>query len=231
MRALAVFEARAELPRACDWLAPGERARLSEMRFPRRRHDFRRGRWTAKRALLGALEGAPRATPTALAEIEIRPDDRGAPHAFRRDRPLDCDLSLSHRAGAVLCVFARRGARVGCDVEWIEPRTSAFERSFLSGDERRWLDGRPGASRSLGANLLWSAKESALKALRIGLDVDTRRVGVRFGAAGRDFWVSVPGVDAPLLGRWGWRGRWIWTLASPEPDALRALGAPAALPT
>jgi 4'-phosphopantetheinyl transferase len=224
MRPLVRFEVGAALPRELDWLSPSERARLAAMRFPRRRHDFRRGRWTAKRALLCALGETPHEPLAALAEIDICADDRGAPHALQRGRALPCDLSLSHRAGAALCVIGGRGTRVGCDVEWIEARSPAFERCFLAESERRWLDAQPGATRARAANLLWSAKESALKALHIGLDVDTRSVLVRFSSVeDRGFRVSVPGFETPLYGRWRTRGRWIWTLASPEPDALSQL--------
>ncbi len=223
MRPVALLEVDVVPPRESDWLAPGERARLAAMRFPRRRHDFRQGRWTAKRALARALGGATERRG-ALSGIEIRPGERGAPEALRNGRPLPLDLSLSHRAGAALCVVGERGSVVGCDLEWTEPRSEAFERCFLADTERAWLEGRPAGERARAANLIWSAKESALKALRVGLDVDTRAVPVFVSDGGeRRFRVRVPGFGPPLEGRWGTHGPWIWTIASPRARLLSEL--------
>jgi 4'-phosphopantetheinyl transferase len=66
---------------------------------------------------------------------------------------------------------------VGCDVEIIEPRTDAFVRDYLTQAEQR-LVGAAGPARDMAANLIWSAKESALKVLGTGLRRDTRSVEV-----------------------------------------------------
>ncbi len=216
MRPGLTFEVPRSLPRETTWLSKGERARLASMRFPRRRHDFRLGRWTAKRALarrFGLSESLP-----SLGEIEIRAGERGAPRAFLGGEAMDCDVSLSHRQGAVLFAIGPRGSRVGCDVEWIEERSQAFVATFLSAAERRWLSGLSPAARSGGANLLWSAKESALKALGTGLDVDLRQVEVRLSEdAGQGVRVVIPCRGESLSGCWGQQGDWLWTLASPVP--------------
>jgi 4'-phosphopantetheinyl transferase len=65
---------------------------------------------------------------------------------------------------------------VGCDLETIEPRSPAFLADYFT-DEERDLAGRmAGADRDRVVTLLWSAKESALKALGCGLRADTRVV-------------------------------------------------------
>ncbi len=214
------LEVGAAIPRELDWLASGERKRLAAMRFPRRRHDFRRGRWTAKRALVQAL--ALPETAESLSQLEVRADERGAPHARLRGRRLPCSLSLSHRAGAALFAVVPGSARIGCDVEWVEPRSRAFVRHFLNEGDRRWLESLPAGSRAEAANLLWSARESVVKALGTGLDVDVRTLIVRASLARPRFEVTVPHEGVTLHGRWGRHRDWLWTLASLEPPSIDA---------
>lgn len=212
MRPEVSVEIRAALPRDPAWLSPGERERLDAMRLPRRRNEFRRGRWLAKRMLARALGLAT--DFDTLRELEIGADERGAPRPRRRGEPVDCDLSISHRKGAALCAMAPRGARVGCDIEWVEPRSVAFERHMLNAEERTWLETLAPADRARGANLVWSIKESAVKALGTGLDVDVRTLRLRLDDAGRCFEVDVPGVPAPLVGRIGHLRDFVWAVAS-----------------
>ncbi len=113
------------------------------------------------------------------------------------------------------------GSRPGCDIEWVEPRSAAFERCFLADLEQRRLAAVSDALRPLEANLSWSAKESALKALRIGLDLDTRKVVVDSSSDGR-FTVSLPVEASPLHGRWGMHAGFVWTAASPRPGWIPA---------
>lgn len=203
-------------PRDPGWLSSAERARLAGMRFPRRRHDFRCGRWIAKRALARAF-GAPDAAH-ALSQLEVLPDSRGAPVAYRQGARLPCDLSLSHRAGAVLCAVGPPTSQLGCDIEWLEPRSHAFVRHFLTANEQRWLEHLPLQAQDEATNLIWSAKESAVKALGCGLDRDVRELRLHLSpASDQVLLIHVPGIDAPLHGRWGRLERWIWTVVSAKP--------------
>ncbi|MGH0030185.1 MAG: 4'-phosphopantetheinyl transferase family protein [Myxococcota bacterium] len=220
MKPLLWLERAASPPREPDWLSPGERERLARVRLPARRRDFRRGRWTAKRAIAHALGGIGQGD---FAALDVRADARGAPRAFFRGRPLDCELSISHRSGGVLCLVGAAGSLPGCDLERCEERSPAFERHFLDDAERDWLGGLADGARAQAANLLWSAKESALKALRIGLDVDTRSVRVHPASDGASLRVDVPGHVGPLRGRWGACGGFVWTIASPRDDWLPPL--------
>ena len=222
MRVHVLLEAGETPPRELDWLADGERERLRGMRFPRRRHDFRCGRWTAKRALARVV-GIPE-TPERLAELEVRADGRGAPTAWLRGEPLPHELSLSHRAGAVFCVVGGPGSRVGCDVEWVEPRSPEFVRHMLTQAEQRWLQRLPAEAQHEAANLIWSAKESALKATRIGLDVDVRALGLHVQTEGDGrFWIQLPAAAELLHGCWGRHGDWVWTIASPHMFVIEPL--------
>ena len=119
-------------------------------------------------------------TTEALSELEVCADDRGAPYARRRGERLRCDLSLSHRAGAALCAIGGARSRIGCDIEWVEPRSRAFALLFLTAGERGWLESLPAESRAEAANLLWSARESVVKALGTGLDIEGGDLDKRF---------------------------------------------------
>jgi phosphopantetheinyl transferase len=68
---------------------------------------------------------------------------------------------------------------VGCDLEKLEPRSSAFVHDFFDDAEVAAWEKAP--DRDLFANAVWSAKEAVLKALGLGLSVDTRHVHVRLG--------------------------------------------------
>ena len=169
-------QSNADVPLDDDWLSPAEKVCLDAMRFPKRRADWRLGRWTAKRALAACLNTA--AGSCSLASIEIRPAASGAPEAFIADRPASVSISLSHSDGNALCVIAARDTALGCDLELIEPRSDAFVADYFTGKEQALIAQAPAADRPLVSTLLWSAKESALKALREGLRLDTRLVTV-----------------------------------------------------
>jgi 4'-phosphopantetheinyl transferase len=167
----------ADLPEQNDWLSTSDMARLNGMRFEKRRADWRLGRWTAKRALAVYLN-LP-ADHQALAEIEIRPALSGAPEVFLANKPADVTISLSHRAGIANCAIAVSGAALGCDLEIVEPRSDAFVADYFTIEEQELVARTNPADRFPLLALLWSAKESALKALREGLRLDTRSVAVK----------------------------------------------------
>ena len=82
-----------------------------------------------------------------------------------------------------MCVLAEQHGRVGCDVEIVEPRSAGFVADFLTPAEQEYVASRPDEDRHAAANLIWSAKESALKVLRTGLRRDTLSVEVTIGHA------------------------------------------------
>jgi len=116
--------------------------------------------------------------PATLAAIELRPDAWGAPWAFFADRPAPVALSLSHRGGRAVCAVAAPGALLGCDLELAELRHNAFVTDYFTAEEQALIARVPDAQRWSVLALLWSAKESTLKALRVGLRLDTRQVAV-----------------------------------------------------
>jgi 4'-phosphopantetheinyl transferase len=196
----------ADVPAADDWLSPGEAARLAALRFPKRRADWRLGRWTAKLAVAPMLE-----QPRALADIEIRAAPSGAPEVFCDGRPVPVSISISHRAGIACCAVAQPAVALGCDLELIEPRSDAFAADYFTDTERALIAQAAQPSRSELITLLWSSKESALKALRVGLRADTRSVTVKYIGA-TDLLVTHAGGE--FRGWWQSDGTLVRTLAA-----------------
>lgn len=166
----------ADVPRENDWLSVAEQVRLSQFHIPKRRADWRLGRWTAKCAVsayIGVLTSSP-----PLATIEICPASSGAPEVVVRNARPGLRISITHRDGTAACVVAPAGAAVGCDLEAIESHSTAFVADYFTREEQRMIEVESPLDRDVIATLLWSAKESALKALATGLRVDTRSVVV-----------------------------------------------------
>lgn len=166
-----------DVPIENDWLSSAEVSCLAAMRFPKRRSDWRLGRWAVKRALacyLGTSSG-----PHILRKIEIRPEPSGAPVTFISGDRYPICLSLSHRSGTALCAIAPSCFALGCDLEVAEERHPAFVTDYFTMEEQQYVARLPADDRWRMLAVLWSAKESALKALRTGLRIDTRSVRVR----------------------------------------------------
>lgn len=162
-----------------DWLSADEQLQLSGFRFEKRRRDWLLGRLNAK-ALLSEMIEAVTGDRLEPARIEIARHPSGAPFVrLAGGARLPVVVSNTHSAGHALFAAAWTGGgasaalTLGADLEWIEPRSAGFIHDFLTPAERRYCDSVEGPTRDLRANLVWSAKESVLKALQRGLTADT----------------------------------------------------------
>ncbi len=206
-----------EVPGSADWLSPTESARLATLRFTKRHGEVRLARWTAKQAIASALGLEDDAA--GLARIEIRAASTGAPMVFLGDERAPVVVSMTDRADWAVCVVAPFGLAVGCDLELVEARTDAFVRDWFTPGERDLVGGAtPGDERQLVANLVWSAKESALKVLETGLRRDTRSVEVDLVEdVGDERWARlvVRAEEGPAFPGW-WRryGAFVLTFAA-----------------
>jgi len=167
-----------DVPDTNAWLSERERSYLTSLRFSKRIDDWRLGRWTGKRSVAAWL-ALPSAV-SSLSEIEILPSQSGAPLVFiARDR-VPIEISLSHRSGKAVCTLGPCAARIGCDLELVESRDATFVSDYLATGEQAILKGMSEGRRALIITLLWSVKESALKALHWGLRLDTKCLEVHF---------------------------------------------------
>ncbi len=217
----------ADAPEGDAWLASGERDRQAGMRWDKRRSDWRLGRYTAKAAIAVWLEACGEGVP-GPERMEIWNDDDGAPWARIDGDAAPFVLSLSHSHGRGLCAVAPQGTLVGCDLERIEPRSRAFVDQFLAPAERAFARAVP-SDRDRRATLVWSAKESAVKALGCGLSVDTRDVEISIDqprpTAGRQGWhplsaqLRTGGPTPRLRGWWSESAGHVRTLLTSPPAA------------
>lgn len=206
MRVYWLEQAEKNVPETNGWLCAAEIARLNNFRFAKRRMDWRLGRWTAKRAVAARLNWPT--CPQVLARIEIRATPSGAPEAIVASLGTPLVISLSHRAGLGTCAVSEAGVKLGCDLEVIEPRGDAFVADYFTSEEQSLITLATSAKRPEVVTLLWSAKESALKAMREGLRLDTRSVSVSLVESGSETsgWspLCVRCVDGQVLHGW-WR--------------------------
>ncbi len=172
-----VVRTRAEVPPGTTWLSEAERAQLARLRFPKRRADWRVGRWAGKHAVAQCLR--ERGLHPLLPQIEILPAADGAPEVRTPGLELPLAVSISHSADTGFAVACGAAVPLGCDVERVEKRSARFVADYFTAAEALLVEHAPEASRPFLATLLWSAKESALKARRVGLRADTRSVEVR----------------------------------------------------
>jgi 4'-phosphopantetheinyl transferase len=174
-----LLEAAAGVPVDDAWLAPVERARLAQLRVAKRRADWRLGRWTGKRAVAAALG-------IAAERVAVIAAAGGAPLALLDGVPAPLAISLSHAGGRGLCAVAAAGVAVGCDLEVVAPRASAFAGDYFTAAEQVLAGGDPRR-----VTLVWCAKEAALKALGEGLREDPRAVEVALTGGRSGEWTAL----------------------------------------
>ena len=220
MHWLAVSEL--SIPAGDAWLSDAERGRQATMRFTKRRTEYRLRRYAGKRAVSALLSRDLGLADLAGVELLNRPG--GAPYVRLDGRDADFDVSLTDRAGWAIALAGPAGSMagtLGVDLEIVEERSRGFVSDYFTAAEQEWIRGagEPGSEAyAVAANLLWSAKESALKVLRVGLRADTRTVDVTIsGALDAAGWGSmrVTGPHGLALPGW-WRrdGAFLLTLAS-----------------
>ena len=154
------------------------------------------------------------------------------PRTVRRDPRVDGDaapvsISMTDRAGWAVCLLGPAGPQ-----PWLRPGTRrAAHRTVHPRLPHGRAKPKPswpqpaGPQRDLAANLLWSAKESALKVLRTGLRRDTRSVEVTHGSRTVEGWREIAmTVDGERVfpGWWQRFGDFVLTVAADAGDPLPA---------
>lgn len=204
-----------EVPADESWMAAPEATRFRSMTYTKRRTEARLGRWAAKNAVARML-GLDLDMAT-LATIVIRNAADGAPEVHVGGSTPEVVIAMTDRADWAVAALVHGSKRIGCDLELIEPRSPRFvEDYFTPAEQALAASGSP----DLLANLIWSAKESALKVLRTGLRRPTKTVEVDLdpGAEAvpvrwRPLGVTVDGADH-LNGWWIAYGQFVLTVVS-----------------
>jgi 4'-phosphopantetheinyl transferase len=216
------------VPTGTDWLTPAEQVAVAGMTHARRRDGYLARRWAGKTAV-GEVVG-----PCEPGRVGVLNEPDGRPFATLDDEVLPIPLSLSDSGRvAVAASLAKesesalgearssgddaaapgtRGA-VGVDVEALVPRSSGLVLDFFTPEEAANV--ARASDPTLWANLIWSAKESALKVRGTGLREDTRTVRVEVADKGGDGWarLHVSCDDGSRLpGWWLARGGFVLTL-------------------
>ncbi len=187
-------------------LTPAEEARFAALRTDKRRRDWLLGRWTAKRLLQSVLAtkmGQPPALQSITIHNQLNgapvaryhhpldepppplPDpapSAGSGQALSADgcRPSVegwFTLSISHAGDYAFCALVEQPDwPLGADIEQIMPRAAVFVSDYFTPAEQALLVQSPPEQYHMLVTAMWSAKEAALKALQLGLTVDTRAV-------------------------------------------------------
>jgi 4'-phosphopantetheinyl transferase len=211
-----------DAPSTTEWLSPHEREHLGSIRFTKRRDEYVTRRWTTKQAIATVLDLDR--SPAAFARIEIRHRESGAPYVQVDGAMAAVDVSMSDRSGWAVCLVGLPGTMasgtVGIDLEVVEPRTTRFVADYFTAAERTYVRDLPADRHDEAANLIWSAKEAALKVQQVGLRVDTRTVEVEFDDGRQiDGWsaMTVTGHNGPMPGWWRRSGVFLLTIAFADP--------------
>jgi 4'-phosphopantetheinyl transferase len=205
-------------PRSDDWLGPRERDYATSRRFTKRSSEFRVARYTAKCAARQVL-GMPDDDATSR-RIEVGHEPSGAPFLAVDGTAVGLQISLTDRADWAVCLLSPHAGRIGCDLELVEPRTAGFVSDYLTAHEQGLVTAASSEDQAqLTANLIWSAKESALKVLTTGLRRDTRTVEVRTDVTGTGWQPLTVTADRTVVFPGWWRrfGAYVLTVAAEQP--------------
>ncbi|MBP6017199.1 MAG: 4'-phosphopantetheinyl transferase superfamily protein [Candidatus Promineofilum sp.] len=214
-----------------EYLNDEETKLWQALRSEKRRRDWLLGRRTAKQLIAGLLhERFDR--HLSLGEIMVRPHPDGWPMVElpALDGPAAVTLSISHSHDWAFCVAVEGQNRpLGADIEANERRSAAFAEEYFAPLEIQFLAAAPAEQRDMLTNVIWSGKESALKAIRRGLAEDTRLVSCLPHPLGhaqpswlpmRVIWNDCETARPQLTGYWRPYGDFVLTLAAADSTPL-----------
>jgi len=224
-----LMQTQAEMPETerylAEYLGEAEREKLALLRVDKRRRDWLLGRWTAKRLLQRVIWEASKVT-VSLDLITIDNNADGVPFFQSSVSNLQCSISISHGHGrAFAAAVVKPDWPLGADLELVAPRPAGFVRDYFTEAEAELVQRVNGAGRDRLVTAVWSAKEAVLKALCLGLSVDTRAVSclLEVGEGGTAGWrpfaihldkARLPRPAPDLAGWWRADGDFVLTLAA-----------------
>jgi len=215
-------------------LHPREQARLATLKTEKRRMDWLLGRWTAKQ-LIGEVVVNQTGKKLPFDSIEVRNGAMGDP-VINCQLPIAngqrdvsnlqslISLSISHSNNHAFCAIVEKPEwPLGADIERVEGRSAEFVTDYFTNEEQALVNSTSEAMRDMAVTAVWSAKEAVLKALHLGLTVDTRsaacliKVGVERPLTWTPFIVHcddtrLPQAPPPLTGWWRTYENFVLTL-------------------
>ncbi|MBA4385002.1 MAG: hypothetical protein C0410_09720 [Anaerolinea sp.] len=141
----------------------------------------RQTEWFASRLAVKKLVQQVMAAKTVfpLASITIHKKNSGLPYIVVEGLGRVGWLSMSHSQHGVLAAFSQDDSlHFGVDLEFIEPRSLDLFVDYFTTSEITWISNSDLHNKDLNANLVWSAKEAYLKAIGLGLHMDTRKINI-----------------------------------------------------
>jgi len=161
---------------ACRVLGRRERELFASLDLPETRQLEWLAARTAAKECVAELVSAAHGLDLLHAEIEILPDEQGAPVVVcpALDGLCAPAVSLAHTHGhaAALAAIGTPGAGLGIDIERLVPRAQGFAEVALTEAERRLLEALPADRTEEWLLRVWCAREAAGKALGVGLTGD-----------------------------------------------------------
>lgn len=147
-------------------LSQAERDRAARFVFARDRERYIAAH-VALRQILSSHTGV------AASQLEFVQGEAGKPALVQ---PAGVQFNMSHSKGVALVAIGSGEAEIGVDVEVLRPMpdAEAMAASYFTEAEQRALAAVPPALRERAFLTCWTRKEACLKAIGLGLGVDTR---------------------------------------------------------
>lgn len=161
-----------DAPEALSWrstLSDAERERAARFVFPRDRSRYE----AAHGALRHLLARSAGRSPDA---VQLTSGAFGKPSMATHE---GIEFNLSHSQDAALIAIGR--APLGVDIEVLRPLDDwrSLAAAHFTRAEQAVIASRPAEAQSIEFLRCWTRKEACLKALGLGLSLDTRAVDVR----------------------------------------------------
>ena len=209
-------------------LTPSETTVYHNLKTKKRRYDWLNGRYTAKQLIQQAFQ-EEKGLHLPRTSFEILPKENGAPHVswLNANGRHPITLSISHAGNTAFCALCLQPSiHLGCDIEQIVPRSTLFVSDYFTPTEQTLVSQTSPDQQFTIINAIWSGKEAALKALELGLRVDTRAVTCLPKYDDYQPWQSLtitldpnrlPAPTPTLAGLWRVQGTFVFTLVWVSP--------------
>jgi 4'-phosphopantetheinyl transferase len=166
-----------ECPKTLDkYFSLEEQAEYSRFKVIKRQFEWISSRIISKKMINQILKGEKLNFP----DIRIKKEETGQPYIYITGQGrLEGKFSLSHSNGYVFCGYSlSKELMFGLDLEKIEAHSLEFVQDYFSSQEIERYQVLDGNDKDGYTTMVWSAKESVLKTLGLGLSIDTRKVEI-----------------------------------------------------